>query len=189
MEGLSSATSIHSDELMKFIHYNIGDSRRVVEIHYYQGNSYIDIVTYEKSPSGNYAKVANKCLRINLELFAVFIDNLDIILEAVQILSSGGETELKIHLGQLLFLRIDRGIRCIDLRKHYLPPNTPTCQENLKPGYPGVGLRISEFNNLVNLLPQLVSLSEVSSVIPCSRKSQHSVENCKTCNPLKIFYP
>lgn len=189
MDSLLSNTSTHTDELLKFIHYNIGDSRRVVEIHYYQGNSYFDIVTYEKSPSGNYSKVSNKCLRIQLELLAVFLENLDTIQEAVSILSSGGETELKIHLGQLIFVRIDRGIRCIDFRKHFLPPNTEPSVENLKPGHPGVGLRISEFNNFLNLLPQLVSLSEVKSIVPCSSKSEHNVENCKICNPLNIFYP
>lgn len=189
MDSLKNNTAIHSDEVLKFIHYNIGDSRRVVEVHYYQGNPYLDLVTYEKSPTGNYYKVSNKCLRLSLDIFASFIEHIETILSAVDILSTGGETELKIHLGELIFIRIDRGVRCVDVRKHYIPTDTESCEANLKPGFPGIGLRISEFNNLINLLPQLVTLTEVQDIITCSRKSDHSVGSCKICNPLKIFYP
>lgn len=190
MDSLANFNStVHTDDVLKYIHYNIGDSRRVVEVHYYQGNNYFDIVTYEKSPSGNYSKVSNKCLRISLELLAVFIDNLDAILDAVSILSAGGETELKIHLGQLIYVRIDKGVRCVDIRKHFIPSNLEVSEDNLKPGFPGVGLRITEFNNFANLLPQLINLTEVKNIIPCSRKVEHDVQNCKTCNPQRIFYP
>jgi len=177
-----------NEEVLKFIHTNISDYRRVVEIHYYQGNSYFEIHTYEKSPSGNYTKVSRKCLRISLEVLAVFIDNYETISEAASILTSGVETQLNIHLGELLFLKIDRGIRCIDIRKYFIPQETESIQSNLKPGFPGIGLTVSEFNNFANLLPQLIELTEVKSVIPCSRKSEHNVTNCKICNPLKLFY-
>lgn len=177
--------------IQQLFNCNIG-IHRIIEIHYIEGSNEIELLTFDKSPSGNYSKSANKCMRLPLELFRVFLDNLDDILYHFQIVKTGGETEYRLHLGQLVFIRIDKKVKCIDWRKHYIPAGLDSLVSNLKPGFPGIGMKLGEFENFLSIIPQLTDLSNIDSIIRCKdrpdHKIPHVVENCKNCNPNKLFF-
>lgn len=186
-----SVTSQNQTNIQQFLNCNIG-VHRILEIHYIEGTGEIEFITFDKSPSGNYSKSANKCIRLPLELFRVFLDNLEDILFHFEILKGGGETEYKLHLGQLYFIRIDKKVRCIDWRKHFIPVGLEPKPSNLKPGFPGIGMKIGEFDNFISLTKQLASLSLIEHIIPCrdraDHKNPHVIETCKNCNPNRIFF-
>lgn len=192
MESSKPSVKNTNSNITQFLNCNIG-VHRIVEVHYLQGDSFFEIITYSKSPSGNYSKVSNKCMKLPLTLYRVLIDHLDHILDHFKIIKEGGQTEYSLHLGELVFLRIDKDIRCIDIRKHYLPVGAEAKQSNLKPGFPGVGMRVGEFDNfLTTVKEQLSELTQIDTVVSCNQREDHSdfavLENCKICNPFKLFY-
>jgi len=149
------------------------------------------LTSYEKSPSGSYSKIPNKSLKIPLILLRVFIIHLDSILEAFENAKAGEPISYSLHLGGLLYLRIDKNIRCVDWRKHYIPKGLSHTLENLKPGMPGVGMKFIEFDAFISILEQLRELSHVDEILACSESEGHksatTLENCKICNPMKLF--
>ena len=177
--------------VLQYMNCNIG-VLRIPEVHYLQGNSFIEFVTYSKSPSGNYSKVSTKSIKLSLTSFRVFLQNLSDIEHHFEILKVSGQTEYRIHLGEHFHLKIDKDIKCVDIRKHYIPTGVEQKECNLQPGYPGVGLKLREFDNLREILPELIEISQVMSILPCSQKEDHSfaevVENCKICNPNKVYF-
>ena len=193
MESVGTETTLgkKANQILKYLNCNIG-LYRVVEVQYFQGEGHIEIVTYEKSPSGNYSKVSNKCLKLSLMLYRVLTDNLETIVQHFQILKDGGKTNYRLHLGEQIFLRIDPDIRCVDIRKHFIPTGSVSSEKNLRPGIPGVGMRLGEFENFLDLIEQLSDLSQIHTVIPCSEKEDHKIievlQNCKICNPHQIFF-
>ena len=194
MDPTASTSTLSSNpnhQILQFINCNIG-LNRIIEIHYFEGESHIDIISYDKSPSGNYSKVSNKSIRLPLTLYRVLLDNLDSIKHHFKILQEGGQTDYKLHLGELTFLKIDRNVRCVDIRKHFVPVGSEYTLTNLRPGFPGVGMRIAEFSNFLNLLPQISNLSQADAIISCTNRQDHNlpenIENCKICNPHKLFF-
>ena len=187
----SNAASQTNSNLLQYFNTNIGHNR-IIEVLYYQGNSYVDIVTFEKSPSGNYSKISSKSIRIPLLSVKLIYQNIERIIQHFEVAKSGEETEYSLHLGGLLMLRLDRNIKCVDFRKHYLPPSSPAIIENIRPGIPGVGLKFCEFDEFLKLLDQLGEITNIDSVVSCIDKEDHLIgsvlDNCKFCNPQKIFY-
>ena len=189
--GTETTSGKKTNQILQYLNCNIG-LYRVVEVQYLQGDRHLEIVTYEKSPSRNYSKVSNMCLKLPLILYRVFTDNLSTILHHFQILKDGGKTSYKLHLGEQIFLRIDPDIRCVDIRKHFIPTGSELSEKNIRPGIPGVGMRLGEFENFLALIEQISDLSEIHTVIPCSEKEDHKftevIQNCKICNPHQLFF-
>ena len=180
-----------SSDVLQYLNVNIGH-QRIIEVLFYEGKSYIEILTFEKSPTGNYSKISSKSLRIPLISLKVIYDNLDTIKEKFETAKSGSEIQYRLHLGSLLMLRLDRNIKCVDFRKHYLQPNAIPLQENILPGIPGIGLKFCEFENLLKNLDQLGEITKISTITSCRDREDHLsgdvLENCKACNPHKIFF-
>ena len=177
--------------LLQYMNFNIG-VLRILEVHYLQGNNFIEFVTYTKSPSGNYAKVSTKCIKLSLECFRVLLQNFETIDKHFEILKETGQAEYRVHLGEHFHLKIDKNIKCVDIRKHYIPAKLESISSNLQPGIPGVGLKLKEFENFRDILPELVELSQVMTITPCSEREDHTVfevvANCKICNPNKVYH-
>ena len=191
IDDVVKKTDYTESQLLQFIHCDIG-VYRLIEFTYYQGENFAQLVTFEKSPNGNYHKVCSKSLRISLNMMRVLIQNLESIDEHFNLLKEGNVQHYNLHLGENIHLRMDPDIKCVDIRKHFIPNGVTRVKENLKPGKPGVGLKIMEFENFRDLIDNFVQISNVMDIIPCEERDDHSlkevVDKCKICNPGKIYF-
>ena len=180
-----------SVDLLKYLKYNIGH-QRIIELHYCEGNQHIELISFDKSPSGNYSRTTSKSLKLSLQALKVIDINIDTIKEKFEQVKKGEPVEYFLHLGNLLYLRIDENIKCVDIRKHYLPTGKTPSVQNLRPGVPGIGLKIIEFTSFIALLQILNKIAQIDSLIPCNLKDDHKelsfLQSCKFCNPLKLYY-
>lgn len=168
------------------INTNIGISRNVY-ITFTSGNDYIQIKTYEKSPSGEFSETAKKSFILPLSLFRVFVEHLDQIKESFEKLISDQESSYKLHLGNLMYLQITKGIKCVDLRQLHIKQDILGVQV-LVHGHPGLGFRIGEFQNFLNLTEDIIKISDIYSIPLCSQKQGHNIKLCDTCNPHGLLH-
>lgn len=173
--------------LLKQLNCDIG-LNRIVEVQCNEASPFFEIVSFDKSPSGNYSRSAKKSLIFNLENLKVIIDNIDIIKQNFELAKISEEVEYKLHLGELLFLRIDKGIKCVDFRRHFIPKGNEHIAENLSPGLPGVGMKFIEFGYFLELIDTLVDLTQINQSTTICEKETHKKETCKICNPQKLFF-
>ena len=86
--------------------------------------------------------------------------------------------------GGYLYVSVSTGIRCVDLRRFY-----KNDKGEIKPTKQGLALRISEWKELMNLLPLIMSFEpELLVVCPCSMREDHLndpsiVLACSECSP------
>lgn len=184
--------SIIPETLLTTINWNIG-YRRTVEVVFKEGDNFFELSNYEKSASGGASsKVQNKSIQIPLIYYKVFLQHLEEIKGIFERAQAGEPVQYSLHLGGLVYLRIDKNIRCVDWRKHYIPKESLHAIENLSPGLPGVGLKFAEFDAFLRIIDKLSELSEIDTVVACVDSEDHKVltniQKCKICNPMKLFY-
>jgi len=107
------------------------------------GKNYIELVTISNAENNN-CRVRNKSVRFSWQTWQNLMDNLDEIEEKFLILSQGGDVDFRLKIGKNLYLSMTTDILCVDIRKFYLDNNS-----TLKPGQPGIGLKISEFREIL----------------------------------------
>jgi len=88
------------------------------------------------------------------------------------------------HFGGAYYVSVSTGIPCVDLRRFY-----KNDKGEIKPTKQGIALRISEWKELMNLLPLIMSFEpELLVACPCSMKESHLndpniILECRECSP------
>jgi len=88
------------------------------------------------------------------------------------------------HFGGGYFVSVSTGILCVDLRRFY-----KNDKGEIKPTKQGLALRISEWKELMNQLPLIMSFEpELLVACPCLMKESHLndpniVLSCRECSP------
>ena len=137
MDRLTKTSQSGGDSnVLQYMHCDIG-VYRVMEFHYFEGDNFVEFVTYEKSPSGRHLKVCNKSMKLSLNVMRVFLLHLESIDYNFERIKEGIETELDLHLGENYHLRMDKDIKCVDIRMHFVPLDRPKTSANLRQGHPG----------------------------------------------------
>jgi Transcriptional Coactivator p15 (PC4) len=88
------------------------------------------------------------------------------------------------HFGGGYFVSVSTGIPCVDLRRFY-----KNDKDEIKPTKQGLALRISEWKELMNQLPLIMSFEpQLLVACPCAMKESHLndpniVLECRECSP------
>ncbi len=88
------------------------------------------------------------------------------------------------HFGGGYYVSVSTGILCVDLRRFY-----QNDKNEIKPTKQGLALRISEWKELMNLLPLIMSFEpELLVACPCPMKESHLndpniILGCAECSP------
>jgi hypothetical protein len=88
------------------------------------------------------------------------------------------------HFGASFYVSISTGILCVDLRRFYRND-----RGEIKPTRQGFALRLTEWNELLNQLPMIMSFEpELLVACPCSMREDHLndpniVLACPECSP------
>jgi len=59
----------------------------------------------------------------------------------------------KLHLGNRVYLSVTGGFMCVDLRQYFVPYGLDDVPQNEKPTKPGIALRVSDWVQLLALVP------------------------------------
>lgn len=128
-----------------------------------------------------------KCISLDKTKWKYLCDNIEHIKVAVKHhLIRGREGVYRLHLGKDIFVSVESGIMCVDIRKWYLPKN----DVHLQPTRRGVALKLSEFNELFTTLPTINDdIPYFEGVIPCqyTHGENGGVEKCVNCLPSASF--
>ena len=119
--------------------------------------------------------------------WATFVKYLDEIDEAVRLLKDQKSVDYSQHLGGILYVTVSTGVKCINIRKFYLPPH---CKKEM-PTRTGISLRIGEWDTLLDKINELhQQFPELKTAKPCFAQDNHlspSVYNkCAECNPFGV---
>ena len=88
------------------------------------------------------------------------------------------------HFGGGYYVSVSTGILCVNLRRFYKNEKA-----KIKPTKQGITLRISEWKELMNLLPLIMTFEpELLVACPCSMRESHLndpniVLECRECSP------
>lgn len=88
------------------------------------------------------------------------------------------------HFGGGWYVSVTTGFSCVDIRRFYR-----NVKAEIKPTKQGLTLRLSEWTELMNLLPLIMSFEpELLVACPCSMREDHLgdpnvVLNCRECSP------
>lgn len=128
-----------------------------------------------------------KCISLDKAKWKFFCDNIENMKVAVkQYLIRGREGIYRLHLGKDIFVSVENGVMCVDIRKWFLPKND-VC---LKPSRRGEALKICEFEELFGTLSNInEDIPYFEGVIPCQYTHSESgvVEKCDHCLPSASF--
>ena len=157
----------------KFDHQcvEIGDKRSTVASVTTNGFS---LTQFHPQPGG---KLKPKSIAMNVRATKVLDQNLDEIRRTICDLKNG---ELKdaysLPLGQLLFLSIDPGVRCVSIRKFFRPKFD---RKRLFPGSQGLGLTIEEFERLFSEWHELMETVALDQAETCEHEKDD--QSCVYC--------
>ena len=96
------------------------------------------------------------------------------------------ETKYVQHIGGGYFVSVTSGFYCVDIRKFYTKKSTnPDGSKEIRPGRPGIALRLSEWTMMQSLIPKLHEKAPLlRDAIPCSIKNAHfDMFSCNECWP------
>jgi hypothetical protein len=131
-----------------------------------EGKEYIDFATVSGS-DGVPCKVRNKSLRLPIYAWQNFTKALEEIEDSFSQLCLKEQVNLQLYLGASIYLSMTEGVLCVDLRIHYTDSNG-----NLKPGRPGIGFKIAEFQELLNLTNEINDRLEETAPEPDTTGSE-----------------
>ena len=109
------------------------------------GKSYIELITIDKTDNVN-CRVRNKSVRLSINVWQTMLEHIDEIEHHFLQLCQGEEADYNQHIGDNLYVSMTSGVMCVDIRKFYLDRNS-----SWKPGQPGIGLKLSEFRELLTI--------------------------------------
>lgn len=119
--------------------------------------------------------------------WAAFICHLDEIERSVELLRADQPVEYQQHIGGKYYVTIFKGIKCVNIRRFFLPPN---CKKE-RPTRSGIALRLDEWDALVVKIDELhQKLPELKLATPCYNGEDHANQmgylNCIECNPFGL---
>jgi Transcriptional Coactivator p15 (PC4) len=119
--------------------------------------------------------------------WATFLLHLKDIADCVQKLKAHQEVEYHKHIGGRYYVTINKGIRCVNIRRHFLPTNTT----KERPTRAGIALRLSEWDQLLPKIEELhLTLPGLKDAKPCYSSLDHGNQldylSCTECNPFGL---
>jgi hypothetical protein len=98
----------------------------------------------------------------------------------VQRLKEGKEQfRYKDHYGGGWYVSVTSGIRCVDLRRFFMTPDS-----EIKPTRHGIGLRLPEWETLKNVIEKVrPDMTDISSILGCFHPNQEDWIKCLECLP------
>ena len=150
--------------------------RRIICVEAYE--KFVEINSYSTLPSNQVVKVSSRSLKISLECWKKFNDNLELIKKAFTIFKDHPEekTDFTLNLGKLLQVTAVSGIGCVHIRKYYFD----TREEKVKPGRPGIAFKISEFSDFLENIENINQITNLEEVETCC--TSETQKNCPTCS-------
>ena len=168
--------------------FHIGVNRDIYIVH----DSKTGKITFEtKSEDGKVNK--RRTLALSPQSWSLFCDHLTDIEEAVMQVEDGEENLMyKLHLGNLVFVTVQSNYRMVDLRTWFVPrqaEENPSL-DSLKPGIPGIALKLPEFRNVLQNLTDIHKSLGIELVEPCvfTHENQEAAVACTVCNSKGLFY-
>ena len=158
------------------------------------------IINIKHVPKTNKIQLQNfECGKINerrspmlaLESWSLFCDNLAEIEEAVTQVEQGEANIMyKLHIGNLIFVTVQSNYRMVDIRRWYLPREENPSIDALKPGVPGIALKLGEFRYMLKSLTDIIENLGVEMVKPCvyTHDNQEAAKACTLCNSRGLFF-
>jgi len=119
--------------------------------------------------------------------WATFRAHIDEIDRSVELLKADQSVEYSQHIGGKYYVTISRGIKCVNIRRYFLPPN---CTKE-RPTRSGIALRLDEWETFLTKMDDLhEKLPELKVVSPCYTSENHANQlgylNCLECNPFGL---
>lgn len=146
-------------------------NNRYVQVCEWKGELRVDIREWNEN------KATKKGISLTLMRYKNLVDLLEFADQAIQ-----GKEFYKRHLGGNVYVSIEEGSVCVDIRQYWKP------EEVLVPTKKGLCLRPAEYTRLKELLPEIgQTLPELDAVVPCFLQSDHMNQigflQCSECNP------
>jgi hypothetical protein len=116
--------------------------------------------------------------------WATFHSQLDEIDRNVNLLKADQPVEYCQHIGGKYYVTISRGMKCVNIRRYFIPPNST----KELPTRSGIALRLDEWETLISTIHDLHrTLPELKAARPCYASEDHANQlgylNCVECNP------
>ncbi|KAJ8305228.1 hypothetical protein KUTeg_017220 [Tegillarca granosa] len=89
--------------------------------------------------------------------------------------------DYKQHLGANVYVTMQKGFQCVNIRKWFLPPD----ETNIVPTRKGIALTFQQWNNLkgaVDLVGQILK-DQLDEIEFCDHQNQMGFFTCMKCNP------
>ena len=112
------------------------------------------INTYVNLPEGALCRVSSKSIRLSIDNWRVFIQNLETIQNNFNKLKENVEDptiDLDVDLGDMIHVCMVSNISCVHIRTYY------HLKGKLLPGLPGIGLKLTEFSCLLEAISSINS--------------------------------
>jgi len=119
--------------------------------------------------------------------WATFRSHLDEIDRNVELLKAHQPVEYSQHIGGKYYVTISTGIKCVNIRRYFLPPNSTKEQ----PTRSGIALRLDEWEVLKSKIDKLHQhIPELKAARPCYDTNDHANQlgylSCRECNPFAL---
>jgi len=111
------------------------------------------------------------------------IDNVN---ATVKTLREGSDVKLQHHIGEVNYVSVTSGYKCVDLHKFYKPDDPK--DGDIKPTRRGVALHMDKCATLCQLIDNIhAAFPSLASMLPCSLGGDHNNQmrwfNCGECHP------
>jgi hypothetical protein len=147
--------------------YNIGNNRQI--------SVKESQVTIEELES-------QKTIVLNANSWSRLVQLLPHIATGVDCLLAKQFVDFRQHIGGACFVSVFTGYNCVNIRQHYFHPI-----HGIRPcKYPGIALRLDEFNRLKELIPTInQDFPELAAAQPCTHKTFDELMLCDICQPFR----
>ena len=158
----------------------LGGDDTFVTVSDYKDNVYIHIRKYDTNEDGKLFPTKKGAALIPCRWNELLM-SIDDIKKAVPAFRSESYSK---HLGGNWYVSVSKDIACVDIRRFWQPEEG----QDVVPTRKGIGLRFTEFEELVKLLDEINSyVPELADVIPCLSREDHQNQlgalKCSECNP------
>ena len=162
----------------------IGDNR-YLSANMYRDELMIHVREYDIGDGKMYP--TRKGVPFTKRRWATFMSHFDDIDRCVELLKADQPVEYFQHIGGKYYDTISKGIKCINIRRYFLPLNAKT----ERPTRSGIALRLGEWGTLASKIHELHErIPELKDVTPCYASEDHANQmgyfNCVECNPFAL---
>ena len=89
-------------------------------------------------------------MRVPISAWAALVNEMEDIEDTFAQLCVGEDLNFRVHLGRNIYLSMNSGVLCVDMRTYYTDKNG-----DLKPGQPGISFKLSEFQELLRIVDEI----------------------------------